>query len=205
MAVANNLADFADSADMEINHHRLSLAFCLALAIHAALIFGLGFSHKQATKAQPTLAITLAQQRNQTTPQKADYLAQSHQQGSGTLQHKAILTAPQQTNFQAVTTQEVHQQPQPVKDVTTMQRRQEIASLEAKRHIQRQAYAKRPRVRRLTSMATAQSMMPYTCKTGAPKSRPLAISITPAKQNSSKYLANCECWCRCCLMAMFIR
>lgn len=157
MAAANHLADFPDSADMQINHHRLGLAFCLALAIHAALIFGVGFAREEAARPLPKLDITLAQQRSQTAPKKADYLAQSHQQGSGTLQQKAMLTAPQQADFQAVAIQEVRQQQQQDNAMTAVQRRQEIASLEAKRHIQRQAYAKRPRVRRLTSMATAQS------------------------------------------------
>lgn len=157
MAAAHHFANFPDFADMEITHHRLGLAFCLALAIHAALIFGVGFTREKAAKTLPTLNITLAQQRSQTAPKKADYLAQSHQQGSGTLQHKAVLTTPQQANSQAITIQEVHQRPRQLEDMATVQRRQEIASLEAKRDIQRQAYAKRPRVRRLTSMATAQA------------------------------------------------
>jgi protein TonB len=42
-------------------------------------------------------------------------------------------------------------------DMTITQRNHEIASLEAKLDIQRQAYAHRPRVRRLTSVATRQS------------------------------------------------
>jgi protein TonB len=46
---------------------------------------------------------------------------------------------------------------QQLNDAILMQRSVEIASLEAKLDIQRQAYAKRPRVRRLTSVATKQS------------------------------------------------
>lgn len=42
-------------------------------------------------------------------------------------------------------------------EVTLLQRSMEIASLEAKLDIQRQAYAARPRVRRLTSVATRRS------------------------------------------------
>lgn len=48
-----------------------------------------------------------------------------------------------------------HQQAQ--SDVTIQQRSLEIASLEAKLDIQRQAYAARPRIRRLTSVATKKS------------------------------------------------
>lgn len=42
-------------------------------------------------------------------------------------------------------------------EMTILQRSLEIASLEAKLDIQRQAYAKRPRIRRLTSVATQQA------------------------------------------------
>src|SRR5690606_34014143 len=42
-------------------------------------------------------------------------------------------------------------------EVTALQRSLEIASLEAKLDIQRQAYAARPRIRRLTSVAARQS------------------------------------------------
>ena len=42
-------------------------------------------------------------------------------------------------------------------EMTIMQRSLEIASLEARLDIQRQAYAKRPRIRRLTSVATKQA------------------------------------------------
>jgi protein TonB len=42
-------------------------------------------------------------------------------------------------------------------EMTIAQRTQEIASLEAKLDLQRQAYSKRPRIRRLTSMATKQA------------------------------------------------
>jgi protein TonB len=41
--------------------------------------------------------------------------------------------------------------------MSIIERSQEIASLEAKLDIQRQAYAKRPRIRRLTSVATQQA------------------------------------------------
>jgi len=192
-SVANT---FADISDLEVNHDRLGFAFCLALALHAAFILGVSFTRDEPTVASPKLEITLAQHRSQQAPDEADFLAQSNQQGSGTLLKKAMLTTRELANYQDTTIREVTQQPQQsqsnvqkssstlitsiaasanqspsqqqeektdqdseqqLDDLTVLQRSIEIASLEAKLDIQRQAYAKRPRIRRLTSVATKQS------------------------------------------------
>lgn len=195
-AATNNLPDFPGLADVEINHDRLGFAFCLALAIHAAFILGVSFTREKPAVAPPKLEITLAQHRSKTAPEEADYLAQSNQQGSGTLEEKAMLTTQELADFQDTAIREVTQQKQqsqserqqaantkittnsfsrskashqqqreqteqaneqPTDDMTVMERSLEIASLQARLDIQRQAYAKRPRVRRLTSVATKQS------------------------------------------------
>lgn len=180
----------------EINHDRLGFAFCVALALHAALILGVGFNREERAVAAPQLEITLAQHRAEKAPTEADFLAQSHQEGSGTLENKAMLTTPEQAAFNDNTLQQVspqqqiqqqrereanttlvttaaasdrqvtrkplaeqqqQQESEQSADYTALQRSREIASLEAKLERQRQAYAKRPRIRRLTSMATQQS------------------------------------------------
>ncbi|WP_085757835.1 energy transducer TonB [Oceanicoccus sagamiensis] len=195
-AAANSLPDFPAFGDVEINHDRLGFAFCLALAIHAAFILGVSFTREKPAVAPPKLEITLAQHRSKTAPEEADYLAQSNQQGSGTLDEKAMLTTQELSDFQDTAIREVAQQQQQSQserqlaantqitttassnskanrqqqqekteqanqqqadNMTVVQRSMEIASLEAKLDIQRQAYAKRPRVRRLTSVATKQS------------------------------------------------
>ena len=195
-AATNNLPDFPAFAEVEINHDRLGFAFCLALAIHATFILGVSFTREKPAVAPPKLEITLAQHRSKTAPEEADFLAQSNQQGSGTLEEKAMLTTQELADFQDTAIREVAQQKQqsqserqlssntqltttsfsttktdrqqqqeqteqaneqPADEMTMLQRSMEIASLEAKLDIQRQAYAKRPRVRRLTSVATKQS------------------------------------------------
>jgi protein TonB len=184
------------STDLALSHDRLGFAFCVALALHAAIILGVSFNREDKSLAATKLEITLAQHRSQTAPDEADYLAQSNQEGSGTLDEKAMLTTRNPTDYQDTTIREVNPQqqlsssqpqtsskslittisdsdfksPQLHKDaqqeqqaeettdnLTIMQRSLEIASLEAKLDIQRQAYAKRPRVRRLTSVATRES------------------------------------------------
>ena len=179
----------------QYSHDRLGFAFCLALALHSALILGLTFNREDRQLAPSKLEITLAQHSSKKAPKEADFIAQANQEGSGTLEEKAMLTTRDQADFkdtqihqvepqqqmsrntpqsasiaQLTTTQSQQQKAnqreqeqveltaaQQTNGMTVIQRSLEIASLEAKLDIQRQAYAKRPRVRRLTSLATRQS------------------------------------------------
>ncbi|MEE8058802.1 MAG: TonB family protein [Pseudomonadales bacterium] len=194
MAAVANI--YQQMAYNQLSHNRLGFAFCLALALHAAFILGVSFNREERSPAPPKLEITLAQHHSNKAPEEAEFLAQSNQQGSGTLTEKAMLTTHELADFQDNTIHEVtppqqlsHNQAQvaPALVLTTtassqdkatrqqqrekttetnqqqtdgmtiIQRSHEIASLEAKLDIQRQAYAKRPRIRRLTSVATKQS------------------------------------------------
>lgn len=186
------LADVA-----KLSHDRLGFMFCLALALHAAVILGISFKQQDRSLAPTKLEITLAQHRSSEAPEQADFLAQNNQLGSGTLEEKAMLTTKEIADFQDTAITEVAQQQQQSRstaqaaaapqlstttdtdykarqqqreqqqdqfseqqtnDMTVVQRSLEIASLEAKLDIQSQAYAKRPRIRRLTSVATKQSL-----------------------------------------------
>lgn len=171
----------------------LGFALLLAAALHAVVILGITFSREQHNQAASKLEITLAQYKSAQAPQRADYLAQHNQEGSGTLAEKALLTTRKTADFQdnvirdispmqqiaaqrqtsaqqalIATTAHAEQktaskndretpQQQAESDVTIQQRSLEIASLEAKLDIQRQAYAARPRIRRLTSVAAKRS------------------------------------------------
>ena len=180
----------------DLANDRLGFATCLALALHAAIILGISFSPEQRQAAATKLEITLAQYRSDKTPEQADFLAQSNQEGSGTLEEAAMLTTREKAQFHDNAIREVapeeqssyseaqektaslivtqtdssHSQPpketqreqqeqlqKQIHEMTIEERRREISSLEAKLDIQRQAYAKRPRIRRLTSVATKQS------------------------------------------------
>jgi len=171
----------------------LGFTLLVAAALHAAVILGVTFSREQREHSASTLEITLAQYKSAQAPQRADYLAQHNQEGSGTLAEKALLTTRKTADFQdnvirdispmqqiAAQRQTVTQQAliattataerktarsndrqtpqqQAESDITIRQRSSEIASLEAKLDIQRQAYAARPRIRRLTSVAARRS------------------------------------------------
>lgn len=69
---------------------RLGFTLFLAALIHLALILGLGFTFAEPKQISKTLEITLATFKSETQPKKADFLAQENQQGSGTLDKKAI-------------------------------------------------------------------------------------------------------------------
>jgi protein TonB len=69
---------------------RLGFTLFLAALIHLALILGVGFTFVKPEQISKTLEITLATFKSETKPKKADFLAQDNQQGSGTLDKKAI-------------------------------------------------------------------------------------------------------------------
>lgn len=62
---------------------RFGFSLFMAIAVHALLIFGLGFKLHQEQQAAPTLEITLAQHPTEAEPEEADFLAQHNQEGSG--------------------------------------------------------------------------------------------------------------------------
>lgn len=78
---------------------RFGFSLFIAVAIHALLIFGLGFKLHQQQQAAPTLEITLAQHRSKDEPDKADFLAQHNQHGSGNNSEKQAVTTDQQAEI----------------------------------------------------------------------------------------------------------
>lgn len=109
---------------------------------------------------------TLEEARQLTTTQQPDFqdpvirdispqqqLAASRESSSQRLV-SSTQRSQHQTSSDAPQPQQKNQQ---ASEVTILQRSMEIASLEAQLDIQRQAYAKRPRIRRLTSVATKRA------------------------------------------------
>lgn len=78
---------------------RLSFTLFLALAIHAVLIFGVGFARQVSAPAHSSLEVTLAYHPDKTAPKDADFIAQSNQQGSGSLDEKREQTTDQDSPF----------------------------------------------------------------------------------------------------------
>ena len=177
---------------------RLTFASFLAAALHAALILGVTFTYVSTQSSTRTMEVTLAQHDSKVAPARPDYLAQFNQKGSGTLEEKALLTAPTEADFHDTAIRETApfvdaaragpaaegapnliatlepQADQASKDTgeaerlaavdetspgkLLMARAMEIASLEARLDSLEQKYAKRPRIKRLTSLSTTSAV-----------------------------------------------
>lgn len=171
---------------------RLGFTLMIAALVHLALILGVGFTYVKPEKISQTLEITLAPFKSDTKPKDADFLAQENQQGSGTLDKKAVpktteIAPYQDTKINKVTpppaAKPVVKQEAPKTAVSTKaqapqktvakrdevkpeeakkaaptfdsaQLNSEIASLEAELADEQQAYAKRPKIHRLSAAST---------------------------------------------------
>lgn len=79
---------------------RLGFTLFVATLLHLALILGVSFTLAKPGELSKTLEITLSTFNSEKQPEKADYLAQHNQQGSGTLEHKAAPKTTEQAPFQ---------------------------------------------------------------------------------------------------------
>lgn len=81
------------SAAVVVSSDRLTFTLFLALLLHAMVVFGVSFSPSEPnTQLSQTLEVTLASYKSDQAPEKADFLAQENQQGSGTLDEARLLT-----------------------------------------------------------------------------------------------------------------
>ena len=62
---------------------RFSFTLFMALAVHAMLVLGITFAPESPRSSAQTMEITLSQFDDEQAPEKADFLAQTSQQGSG--------------------------------------------------------------------------------------------------------------------------
>ena len=175
---------------------RFSFTLFMALAVHAVVVLGITFTPELPRSSAQTMEITLSQFDDEQAPEKADFLAQTSQQGSGTEDEPREMTAPQPSEISQPEVAQVQPEPQaqtapvrrqeravvqtqnqsprqvqqpeqrtepedeplPVKEKKSlMERSLEIASLEARFDAQQQAYARKPRVMRVTAASTLKS------------------------------------------------
>ncbi|OUS14029.1 hypothetical protein A9Q89_00720 [Gammaproteobacteria bacterium 53_120_T64] len=89
------LSDPNDGSD------RLGFALFLAIALHAIVIFGIGFAFMQRSAAPPSLEVILAQRPTDQENNQASMLAQANQLGSGELLERREITTDQQAPYDA--------------------------------------------------------------------------------------------------------
>ena len=80
---------------------RLSFTVFVALALHALIVLT-DFLHEDPTPAPFTMEITLSRFEDDKKPEKADFLADTNQLGSGTLAEKARVTSTIQSPHQNI-------------------------------------------------------------------------------------------------------
>ena len=168
----------------------LSLAMLVALAVHAGVILGIGFSLPAHEAPAAALEITLAPFPSNTPDERPDFLAAANQRGSGEaaerlepravlapsrpaqaaepVPHEATPSPPRPAAIDAAVTathssrtlELGREQSQPAATPASGSARAEptptteIASLMARLDEQARAYARRPRVQRMTSAST---------------------------------------------------
>lgn len=177
-------------------HDRFGFTLTIAIALHVAVILGVGFSMVIPKAPSATrMDITLSHYATEKTIVDADFLAQTNQEASGSESHKAELTTtdlapinspePQPVNFVVETPKNQASQSQALQVLTSssrsthqaqlqesdvsdqdpqfdgdserLLRQLEMASLHAKLAEEEQLYARLPRIRRSSSVATKAS------------------------------------------------
>lgn len=79
---------------------RFTFTLFLASVLHGIIILGVGFSFTPSEPSAESLEITLAYNKSEQAPEDADFLAQVNQQGSGTLEEKAVITTTETATFE---------------------------------------------------------------------------------------------------------
>ncbi|MFO8142741.1 MAG: energy transducer TonB [Marinobacter sp.] len=175
---------------------RFSFTLFMALAVHAIVVLGITFAPELPRSSAQTMEITLSRFADEQAPEKADFLAQTSQQGSGTEDEPRELTTPEPADISQPELAQVQPEPQTTtrpqprderavvqsksaaprqvqqpeaktepdpeplpraERTSLMERSLEIASLEARFDAQQQAYARKPRVMRVTAASTLKS------------------------------------------------
>ncbi|EBA01466.1 TonB family protein [Marinobacter sp. ELB17] len=90
---------------------RFSFTLFMALAIHGVIVLGITFAPETPPPSAQTMEITLSRFADEKAPEKADFLAPTNQQGSGTEEQAKELTSPQPVELNQ--TEVAHVQPEP--------------------------------------------------------------------------------------------
>lgn len=92
------------SAAVVTSSERFTFTLFLAVVVHAVAILGVSFTAQDRNNnLSKTLEVTLASYKSDEAPEKADFIAQENQQGSGTLEEARLLTTDTEALFQANT------------------------------------------------------------------------------------------------------
>jgi protein TonB len=91
---------------------RFSFTLFMALAIHGVIVLGITFAPETPPPSAQTMEITLSRFADEKAPEKADFLAPTNQQGSGSEEQAKELTSPQSVELNQTELAQVQPEPQ---------------------------------------------------------------------------------------------
>jgi protein TonB len=91
---------------------RFSFTLFMALAIHGVIVLGITFAPETPPPSAQTMEITLSRFADEKAPEKADFLAPTNQQGSGSEEQAKELTSPQSVELNQTEVAQVQPEPQ---------------------------------------------------------------------------------------------
>lgn len=131
------------SAAVVTSSDRLSFTLFLAIVLHAVAILGVSFQAQESNNnLSKTLEVTLASYKSDDAPEKADFIAQENQQGSGTLDEAKLLTTDTQALFQSNVIKETSTQEQQASAPKKVSSQQPVVTTESKSQFKAQPQKK---------------------------------------------------------------
>jgi protein TonB len=127
---------------------RLSFTIFLAAVIHGLLIFGIAFELSKPGDSAPSVTVTLATHETNEEPEEADFVAQSNQIGSGTLEETKQITTDQLSDFSSENIQETQLLNQTKAAVDEPVKNEIITTLDSENKINSQISEEDPEVKK---------------------------------------------------------
>jgi protein TonB len=109
---------------------RFSFTLFMALAIHGVIVLGITFAPETPPPSAQTMEITLSRFADEKAPEKADFLAPTNQQGSGSEEQAKELTSPQSVELNQTEVAQVQPEPQAQPEPQSVQQ-QAVVSTQA--------------------------------------------------------------------------
>ena len=128
------------TGDEDLSTERFGFTVFLSACLHVIIILGVGFTYLEELNSEPALEITMAQYRSEFAPDRANFLAQENQIGSGTLDSVAAPSTPFKSDFNDEVIQEVVPIPQAPEIANKIEVRDAavISSIQNERQVQQQ-------------------------------------------------------------------
>ena len=178
---------------------RFSFTLFMALAIHGVIVLGITFAPETPPPSAQTMDITLSRFVDEKAPEKADFLAPTHQQGSGTEEQVKELTSPQPVELNQTEVAQVqpeHQaqpEPQPVQQQAVVSTKALSTRQIAKPEIRAEAVKERPTkprpnlLQRSLEIASLEARLDAQQQAYSRKPRVLRVTAASTLQSSNAW------------------